>query len=131
MRWPAMTRKHAIVSMLSALVLFTSCADRGLSEIDQQSDTVLAQQLNGFSRPLITGEEDLAATLPMVSLRSQVMELTKDGAIPLTRILRAADVCDERFVVLYHGPAGESWLLDPRTSTVDRSEERRVGKECW
>ena len=114
-----MTRKHAIVSMLSALVLFASCADRGLSEIDQQSDTALAQQLNGFSRPLITGEEDLAAALPMVSLRSQVLELTKDGAIPLTRLVRAADVCDERFVVLYHGPAGESWLLDPRTSTVD------------
>lgn len=115
----AMTRKYAIVSVLSALVFFASCADRGVAQIDQQSDNALAQQLNGFSRPLFTGEEDLTAALPVVSNRSQVLELTKDGARPLNRPIRATDLCDERFVVLYHGDVGTTWLLDPRTSTVE------------
>ena len=115
-----MTRKYAIAGLMSALLVIVACADRGLSEVDQRSDTALAQQLNGFARPLIAGEEGLAAALPMVSDRSRVLQLTEEGAIPLTRPLRADDLCDERFVVLYHGLAGESWLLDPRTATVNK-----------
>ena len=115
-----MTRKHGIAVLLTVILVIVACTDRGLSEVDQRSDTALAQQLNGFARPLVAGEEGLATALPMVSVRSQVLQLTADGAIPLTRPLRADDVCDERYVVLYHGTAGESWLLDPRTSTVEK-----------
>ena len=113
-----MTRKLVIVGALAALLAIVSCTDRGLSEVEQRSDTALARQLNGFSRPLIAGEEGLVAALPMVSVRSQVLQLTTDGARPLTRPLRAEDLCDERYLVLYHDLTGASWLLDPRTSTV-------------
>ena len=114
-----MNRKRIAAILLVALIVAVSCTDRGRSAIDQRSDTALAQQLNGFSRPLVAGEEGLAAALPVVSVRTRILLLTADGAEPLTRPLRADDLCDERILVLYQGAGDTTWLLDPRTSTVD------------
>ncbi len=119
-----MKRKRIAAVMLAALpltslIVAVSCSDRGRSAIDQRSDTALAQRLNGFSRPLVAGEEGLAAALPLVSVRTRVLLLTPDGAEPLSRPLRADDLCDERILVLYQGAGDTTWLLDPRTSTVD------------
>ena len=114
-----MNRKRIAAILLVSLIVAVSCTNRGRSAIDQRSDTALAQRLNGFSRPLVAGEEGLAAALPVVSNSTRILLLTADGAAPLTRPLRADDLCDERFLVLYQGVGDAAWLLDPRTSTVE------------
>ena len=121
-----MTRQHVAACLLSALVIAASCTGRGLPEIDQRAENALAQRLNGFSRPLVAGEEGLAQTLPVVSTGSRVLRLTPGGSEPLTRPLRADDLCDERFLVVYQGSGDAVWILDPRSSSATAAADGTV-----
>jgi len=106
----------AAAALILAVFAVAACARRDQAAVEQQAASDAQRRIyHGLARPLISGDQRLAETLPRADTRLWALTLSASGATPLAASPDAEACCREDIAVLVATADGGRYVIDPRS----------------